>query len=140
MAGAASQISQVQLLMIPSTDQDRSIAFYEELGFEKRSDIPWGDGHRWVEVYPPGAPTGIALVPPGPGERTGVHIGVVLNTDDIEATHARLQARGLDVDGEVARVGSPTEIRIGAVEMAGPQPPMFWVRDPDGNALLVVEP
>lgn len=43
----ATGISQIQLVMFPSTDQDRSVAFYEALGFEKRSDIPWGDGYRW---------------------------------------------------------------------------------------------
>jgi hypothetical protein len=24
--------------------------------------------------------------------------------------------------------------------MGGPVPPMFWLRDPDGNSLLIVEP
>jgi catechol 2,3-dioxygenase-like lactoylglutathione lyase family enzyme len=136
----ASRISQIQLVMIPSTDQDRSVAFYEALGFEKRSDIPWGDGYRWIEVYPPDASTGIALVPPGPGDPTGVQTGIILNTDDIDATHAQLRSRGVDADAGVARVGAPAEIRIGAVELAGPVPPMFWFRDPDGNTLLVVEP
>ena len=69
MTTTTSRISQIQLVMIPSTDQDRSVAFYEALGFEKRNDIPWGDGYRWVEVYPPSGTTGIALVPPRPGTR-----------------------------------------------------------------------
>jgi catechol 2,3-dioxygenase-like lactoylglutathione lyase family enzyme len=137
---AASRISQIQLVMIPSTDQDRSITFYEALGFEKRLDIPWGEGYRWVEVYPSGGSTGIALVPPGPGDPTGVDTGIILNTDDIDATHAELRSQGVDVDAEVARVGVPAEIRIGAVELAGPVPPMFYVRDPDRNSLLIVEP
>jgi catechol 2,3-dioxygenase-like lactoylglutathione lyase family enzyme len=135
-----TMISQLQLVGIPSTDQDRSIAFYEALGFEKRSDFPWGDGYRWIELYPPGGTAGIALVPPGPGDATGVQTGIILNTDDIDATHAQLRSSGVDVDPEVARVGAPAAIRIGAVEMAGPVPPMFYLRDPDGNALLVVEP
>jgi catechol 2,3-dioxygenase-like lactoylglutathione lyase family enzyme len=136
----ATGISQIQLVMIPSTDQDRSVAFYEALGFEKRSDIPWGDGYRWIELYPPSGVAGIALVPPGPGDPTGVQTGVILNADDIDATHARLRAGGVDVDPAVARVGAPAEIRLGAVEMAGPVPPMFYFRDPDGNTLLIVEP
>jgi catechol 2,3-dioxygenase-like lactoylglutathione lyase family enzyme len=69
MSTPTRQISQFQLVMIPSTDQDRSVAFYEALGFEKRSDIPWGAGHRWIELYAPSGTTGIALVPPGPGDR-----------------------------------------------------------------------
>src|SRR5688572_25479631 len=115
-----SRLRQIQLVAIPSTDQDRSLAFYEMLGLEKRNDAPWGDGRRWIEVYPPGAPTGIALVPPGPQDPTSVQTGILFNTDDIDATHAELHALGVDVDESVARVGAPARIRIGAVEMAGP--------------------
>jgi catechol 2,3-dioxygenase-like lactoylglutathione lyase family enzyme len=136
---SASRISQIQLVMIPSTDQVRSVAFYEALGFERRNDIPWGDGYRWVEVYPPSGTTGIALVPPRPEDPTAVETGIILNTPDIDATHAELQSRGLDIDREVARHGAPAEIRIGAVAVVGPIPPMFWLRDPDGNKLLIVE-
>ncbi|MBC5815916.1 MAG: glyoxalase, partial [Candidatus Eremiobacteraeota bacterium] len=50
MNKAITRIGQIQLVMIQSTDQERSLAFYEGLGFEKRNDIPWGDGYRWVEV------------------------------------------------------------------------------------------
>ena len=64
---------------------------------------------------------------------------MILNTDDIDAAHAELRSLGVDVDAEVARVGAAAEIRIGPVEMAGPAPPMFYFRDPDGNTLLIVE-
>jgi catechol 2,3-dioxygenase-like lactoylglutathione lyase family enzyme len=140
VSATTTGISQLQLVMIPSSDQDRSIAFYEAIGFEKRLDIPWGDGHRWVEVYPPGSPTGIALVPPGLGDPTAVQTGIILNTDNIDASHARLRSINADVDDQVARVGSRAEIRIGAVQQSEPVPPMFWFRDPDGNALLIVQP
>ena len=136
----SSRFTRIQLVAIPSNDQDRSVAFYEMLGFEKRNDAPWRDGHRWVELYPPGAPTGIALVPPGRGDPTSVQTGILFNTDDIDATHAELRALGVDVDESVARVGAPAKIRIGAVEMSGPVPPMFYFRDPDGNSLLIVQP
>jgi hypothetical protein len=69
-----------------------------------------------------------------------VQTGIILNTDDIDATHAGLRTAGVDVDPAVARVGAPAEIRLGAVEMAGPVPPMFHFRDPDGNSLLIVQP
>jgi catechol 2,3-dioxygenase-like lactoylglutathione lyase family enzyme len=102
----STMISRIQLVMIPSTDQDRSVAFYERLGFERRNDIPWGDGYRWVEVYPPGTPTGLALVPPGPGDPVGVATGVILNTDDIDATYHAFQSLGVDVDAALARTRS----------------------------------
>ncbi|MGI8430528.1 MAG: VOC family protein [Solirubrobacteraceae bacterium] len=113
--------------MIPSTDQDKSIEFYvTALGFEKRTDVPFGDVYRWVEVYPPIGTTGIALAPPREGDAVGVQTGISLTTDDIDATHAELRSGGVDVDAEVMRMGEPI-------------PAMFWFRDPDGNTLLIVE-
>ena len=128
MSTTKSRIGTISLVAVPATDQDRSIEFYETLGFEKRTDIPFGDQYRWVEVYPPSGTTGIALAPPRPGvDRTGVETGIILTSDDIDTTHAQLQASGVDVDAEVARMGDPV-------------PPMFWFRDPDGNTLMIVQP
>jgi catechol 2,3-dioxygenase-like lactoylglutathione lyase family enzyme len=126
MSKTQTYIHGIGLVIIPSTDQDRSIDFYvESLGFEKRTDVPFGDRYRWVEVYPPSGTTGIALAPPRPGDPTAVQTGITLTTTDIDATHAELLSRGVDVDAEVSRMG-------------GPVPPMFWFRDPDGNSLLIV--
>ena len=63
--------------------------------------------------------------------------GLIVTTDDIDATHAELQAGGIDVDAAVAREGAPRSITLGAAEVVGPTPPMFYLRDPDGNALLL---
>jgi catechol 2,3-dioxygenase-like lactoylglutathione lyase family enzyme len=132
-------INLVQLVTIPTRDQSRSLEFYQSLGFEVRADFPWADGYRWIEVYPRGSSTGLALVPPGP-DPTGVRTGIILNTIDIETAHKAMKQLGIDVDRDIARIGSPAKARIGAVEQAEPQPPMFWFRDPDGNELLLVEP
>jgi catechol 2,3-dioxygenase-like lactoylglutathione lyase family enzyme len=123
-----SRISRIGTVCIPVSDQDRAIEFYvDTLGFEKRTDVPFGEGYRWVEVAPADAVTTIAIVPPPPGKPTGnVETGIALNTDDIDADHADLKARGVDVDDEVSRMGDPV-------------PPMFWLRDPDGNTLMLVE-
>jgi catechol 2,3-dioxygenase-like lactoylglutathione lyase family enzyme len=123
----ATRISELSLVCIPSTDQDRSIEFYEKLGFEKRTDTPFGGGYRWIEVYPPKGTAGIALAPPRPGsEPAPMETGIALTTDDADATHAELRSLGVDVDAEVSRMGDPV-------------PPMFWFRDPDGHTLMVVE-
>jgi catechol 2,3-dioxygenase-like lactoylglutathione lyase family enzyme len=123
----ATRIGAISLVCVPSSDQDKSIAFYESLGFEKRTDLPFGDMYRWVEVYPPSGTTGIALAPPRPGtELTPAETGIVLTTDNIDATHAQFKALGVDVDDEVSRMGDPV-------------PPMFWFRDPDGHSLMVVQ-
>lgn len=124
---SGTRIAQVGTVMVPVTDQDRAIEFYlEKLGFEKRADIPFGDGNRWVEVAPRGATTSIALVQPREGEEAGIEARVALYSDDIEADHATLRERGVDIDAEVMRMG-------------GPVPPMFFFRDQDGNRLLIVE-
>jgi catechol 2,3-dioxygenase-like lactoylglutathione lyase family enzyme len=126
MTKTQTRIEAIGLVIIPATDQDRSIEFYvESLGFEKRTDLPFGGSYRWVEVYPPSGTTGIALAPPRPGDPTAVQTGITLTTADIDATHAELRLRGVDVDAEVSRMGDPV-------------PPMFWFRDPDGNSLLIV--
>jgi catechol 2,3-dioxygenase-like lactoylglutathione lyase family enzyme len=128
MALTATRIGTISLVCVPTVEQDTAIAFYESLGFEKRTDTPFGGGYRWVELYPPVGSTGIALAPPpaGAGELTPVLTGITLTTDDIDASHAAMKALGVDVDAEVSRMGDPV-------------PPMFWFRDPTGHTLMVVE-
>jgi hypothetical protein len=65
---------------------------------------------------------------------------LIVTVEDIDAAHADLRSAGLAVDDAIARPGSSVRIRVGAVDVVGPAPPMFRVRDPDGNALRVVQP
>jgi catechol 2,3-dioxygenase-like lactoylglutathione lyase family enzyme len=122
-------IAQVGRVCVTVADTDRAIDFYVgKLGFEKVVDVPMGEEMRWVEVRVAGAPTTIALAPPPQGtEAGGVQTGICLDTSDVDADHASLKAAGVDVDDEVTRWG-------------GPVPPMFWLRDPDNNSLIVVQP
>jgi catechol 2,3-dioxygenase-like lactoylglutathione lyase family enzyme len=123
----STKLTQVGTVMVPVKDQDQAIAFYtEKLGLELRADIPFAGSERWVEVAPAGASTTLALVTPRPGEATGVETRIALSTSDIDADHADLLARGVDVDAEVMRMGEPV-------------PPMFWFRDPEGNSLMIVQ-
>lgn len=126
MTETGTRITQVGTVIVPIGDQDRAIAFFlDKLGFEKRADIPFGRGERWVEVGPSGAETTLALVPPREGEPIGVDTRVAFSSDDVDADHADLRARGVDTDEEVMRMGDPI-------------PPMFFFRDPDGNRFLIV--
>jgi catechol 2,3-dioxygenase-like lactoylglutathione lyase family enzyme len=61
---ADTGIRSMSLVCVPVSDQDRSIAFYTSLGLEKRTDLPFGHGMRWVEVYAPEGTTGVAEAPP----------------------------------------------------------------------------
>jgi catechol 2,3-dioxygenase-like lactoylglutathione lyase family enzyme len=122
-----TRITQVGTVIVPVSDQDRALEFYvEKLGFEKRTDVPYGEGERWVEVAPTGAATTIAIVPPREGESAGVETRVAFTTEDIDSDHADLRARGVEADEAVMRMGDPV-------------PPMFFVRDPDGNRFVIIQ-
>lgn len=117
-----THISQLYTVAVPVTDQDRALDFYvNRLGFDKRVDVADGGGQRWIEVAPPGAATTIALMT---GASTGVDTGIRLATTDADADHADLRAGGVDTDPEVLRWPGV--------------PPMFSLRDPDGNTLYVI--
>ena len=74
-------VAQVATVMVPVADQDKAIEFYvEKLGFEKRADVPFGDGNRWVEVAPAGGATTVALVQPMEGQETGIESRVAFET------------------------------------------------------------
>jgi lactoylglutathione lyase len=121
-----ARITDVRTVGVAVTDQDEAIAFYvEKLGFEKRLDLPVEQfGGRWIEVAPPGAALTIALVPAHEGVPAGVETGIRLTTGDAAAVHADLRARGVDV-GELLRWPDA--------------PPMFAIRDQDGNGLEIIE-
>lgn len=129
MSTTATGVRTISLVCVGTPQQDEAVAFYEAIGFEKRTDTPFGGSYRWIEVYPPEGTTGIALAPPPPNG-DGVEpivTGITLTTDDIDATHASFKELGVDVDAEVSRMGDPI-------------PPMFWFRDPTGHTLMVVQP
>jgi catechol 2,3-dioxygenase-like lactoylglutathione lyase family enzyme len=122
-------ITKVGRVCVTIADTDRALDFYVgKFGFEKVVDEPMGPDMRWVEVAVSGAETTIALAPPPPGQQAGgTQTGICFDTTDVDAAHAALKEAGVDVDDEVTRYG-------------GPVPPMFWLRDPDGNSLIVVQP
>src|SRR4051794_19622882 len=119
-------ITDIGVAMFTVADQDAARAFYtEKLGFEVRSDAPFGENgeHRWLEVAPPGSRARLALNPPMGNQPGGSGIGV--ETPDVLAEHKRLSALRVDVDPEPMRTpGAPV---------------LFMMRDPDGNHIAVVE-
>ena len=127
MISTKSRVTKVATVVVPVAEQERAIEFYtEKLGLEKRIDVPFGNGYRWVELAPGDAETTIAVAPPPEGKPTGNReTGISLYTEDIDGYHAELQAAGVDVDAEISRMGDPV-------------PPLFWLRDPEGNSLMVV--
>jgi|SRR5215211_9408869 len=139
----APEISEVGTVFVPVSDQDRSLEFFvDKLGFEKRAEFAYGGQHRWIEVAPSGAANALALVPPSEGASAGGDVArCAFATADIETAHATLRARGVNVDGAIARAGTPRSGLVStAVSVEDPVPPQFFVRDPDGNRFLIVQP
>ena len=118
-----TNITDVGGVAVPVSDQESALHFYaERLGFEVVRDIPTGDGGRWIQVAPRGGRVPVALVPAGGA--SGIDTGITLATSDAAADHAILAAGGVDVDELLTWPGVP---------------PMFVVRDADGNQLKVME-
>ena len=128
MTATTTRANKIATVIIPVADQDAAVDFYvNKLGFAVRVDVPFGGSYRWIEIGLGDEATTIALAPPPEGTATGQReTGISLQTDDIDAYHAQLREAGVDVDAEVARMGDPV-------------PPMFWLRDPEGNTLMVVQ-
>jgi catechol 2,3-dioxygenase-like lactoylglutathione lyase family enzyme len=121
--GGTSRITGVASVTVVVADLERALAFYVgELGMVVRRDVDLAPGVRWVEVAPTETGTSIALI----STASGIPVGIRLGTVDADAQHAALRAHGADVDEQVLR-------------MDGVAPPMFTVRDPDGNTLVLVE-
>jgi lactoylglutathione lyase len=121
-----TRITAVRTVGVPVRDQDRALDFYVgTLGLEKQMDAPVPQlGGRWIVVAPPEQGATIALLPEREDVPAGIETGIRLGTEDAEADHAALGAAGVDV-GELLRWEGV--------------PPMFTVRDPDGNGLEIVE-
>ncbi|HEY2947045.1 MAG TPA: VOC family protein [Micromonosporaceae bacterium] len=122
----STAITGIRTVGVPVTDQDRAVEFYVGvLGLEKRLDAPAEQlGGRWIEVGPSGSATTIALVPARPGSATGVETEIRLTTVDAASLREDLRVRGVEVEELLRWEGVP---------------PMFVIRDPDGNGLVIVE-
>ena len=88
----------LELVIIPVSDVDRAKAFYtDKAGFNADHDHTVSEEIRFVQLTPPGSACSIAigkgLVEGEPGSVKGLQMVVA----DIEAAHADLVARGVDV-------------------------------------------
>jgi catechol 2,3-dioxygenase-like lactoylglutathione lyase family enzyme len=88
----------LELVAIPVSDVDRAKEFYtEKAGFNADHDHAVGDEIRFVQLTPPGSACSIALgkgvtdAPPGSVQ------GLQMVVPDIQAAHAELAERGVEV-------------------------------------------
>ncbi len=119
-------------------DVDRAKAFYADVaGFGL--DVDWvnGDAFRIVQFTPPGSPAsimfGIGLGTASAGPVSGMYLVVT----DIEAAHAELAARGVDV--EPLRHMTPTGWADGVDPAHADYNSLSGFSDPDGNGWVLQE-
>jgi catechol 2,3-dioxygenase-like lactoylglutathione lyase family enzyme len=118
-------ITNVQLLSVPVSDQDRARDFYVDvLGFQLVQDTWFSPDMRWVMVRPHGAETALTLVTWFPSMPPGSLQGLVLETGELEETIEGIRRRGGSIpDGiETAPWGRYVQLE-----------------DPDGNGLILQE-
>jgi catechol 2,3-dioxygenase-like lactoylglutathione lyase family enzyme len=118
----------LELVPVPVTDVDRSIAFYtDKMGFVLDVDVRPSESMRVVQLTPPGSACSIVIgtglndiSDMAPGAQKGLHVVV----EDINRARDELIGRGVQV-GEIEDVG-------GGVKYAR-------ITDPDSNMLLLQE-
>lgn len=126
----------LELVIIPVTDVDRAKSFYvDNAGFKLDVDHSAGEDFRIVQLTPPGSACSVTLMrnPDAAGSVQGLHLVVT----DIDAAHADLTGRGVDVSGpfHFGPAGQtpghhPARERYGT---------FLSFSDPDGNTFLVQE-
>jgi lactoylglutathione lyase len=97
---------------------------HASFGITFRMTAGINDSGRWIDVAAAGATATIALVPAHDGVSAGVETSIRLATDNADAANADLRSLGVDA-GDVPRWPGA--------------PPMFALRDADGNRLEIIE-
>jgi catechol 2,3-dioxygenase-like lactoylglutathione lyase family enzyme len=129
----------IEIDILPVSDVDRAKGFYQRLGWRFDDDVAPMDGLRIVQFTPPGSAAsitfGLGLTTAAPGSASG---GLIVS--DIEAAHAELVGRGIDVSDIWHGPPFPVQAR-----QPGPDPErasygsFCALTDPDGNTWIVQE-
>jgi catechol 2,3-dioxygenase-like lactoylglutathione lyase family enzyme len=127
----------LECVLLPVTDVDRTKAFYERVGFGLDVDHQPSDEFRVVQFTPPGSACsvsfGIGITQAVPGSVEGLHLVVT----DVEAAHAELVERGVEVS-EPFHFG-PEGQAPGIDPARADFNSYVTFSDPDGNSWLVQE-
>jgi catechol 2,3-dioxygenase-like lactoylglutathione lyase family enzyme len=135
----------LEVIVVPVSDVDRALAFYQGLGWRQDADVTTEPGFRVVQLTPPGSACSIifgeGLTSAAPGSLRGLHLTVT----DIEAAREDMLGHGAamsevfhDAGGvfhhadDKARVGGPDPDRRSYCSFAS-------FADPDGNEWVLQE-
>jgi catechol 2,3-dioxygenase-like lactoylglutathione lyase family enzyme len=88
----------LELVSVPVSDVDRAKEFYvEKAGFNLDHDHTVSEEIRFVQLTPPGSPASIAIGKGVTEAQPGSVEGLQLVVKEIEAAHADLSSRGVEV-------------------------------------------
>ncbi len=118
-------LNYVSVVSVFVSDQDRAIDFFvNKLGFEKTTDVPFGEGERWIEVKAPDGQTTINLYKaPESGAGPDGFSRLSFYSDDVRGTVEQMRAKGVEITED------PNEQPWGV---------QAQFKDPDGNGYVIV--
>lgn len=136
---ARPEIMKLEVVVIPVADVERSLRFYQQLGWRLDADFVVGDDFRGIQVTPPGSSCSVhfgkGLTEAAPGSASGL----LLVVSDIVAVRARLLELGVEVSEVAHRQGPGQPVRPGVHPERGSYASFATFRDPDGNTWLLQE-
>ena len=110
----------IKLTSVSIDDYEKALHFYTEvLGFQKKHDIPLGNGDRWLTVVSPADPNGMELLLEPNAEYPAMKAlkqalkadGIpftAFEVDDVQAEYSRLKELGVTFAMEPTNFGSST--------------------------------
>ena len=127
----------IEAITLPVGDCDRAKAFYVQAGWNLDLDTELGNGIRVIQLTPPGSACSITFGTGMPQSEPGTYVNTYLVVSDIEAAHADLKERGIEVtdiyhwtaEGQTSGV-DPNRGDYGSYAS---------MTDPDGNIWLLQE-
>jgi catechol 2,3-dioxygenase-like lactoylglutathione lyase family enzyme len=138
----------LEIVVIPVSDVDRSKEFYAQLGWRLDADFDSGNDFRVIQFTPPGSGCSIIFGRNVTAAVPGSAQGLYLIVSDIQAAHAELLDKGVDISevfhdaaGEYAGPDEP--YLFGRLRVGGPAGESYHsfasFHDPDGNGWLLQE-
>jgi catechol 2,3-dioxygenase-like lactoylglutathione lyase family enzyme len=135
----------LEVIVIPVSDVDRSLRFYQNLGWRLDADVSPEPGFRVVQMTPPESECsiifGAGVSAAAPGSYSGLHLVVY----DIEDARSDLMGRGVEVSDVFHDAGGIFHHAGTAARVSGADPKhssygsFASFTDPDGNEWVLQE-
>ncbi|AUT64154.1 VOC family protein [Paraburkholderia terrae] len=135
----------LEVVVIPVADVDRAKQFYTQLGWRLDVDLVKDDQFRVVHFTPPGSHCSVLFGKGVTTEEPGSVQGLHLIVSDVEAAHAELVERGVEVSEVFHDVGGVFHHAGEEGRLSGPHPSRATYgsfasfSDPDGNGWVFQE-